>query len=58
MAARVVMLYLLIFMRAFDKVDHNLICSKLKAAGVNGCYLKWFVDFLFDRWQYVEYGST
>ena len=22
------------FMRAFDKVDHNLMCSKLKAAGV------------------------
>ena len=46
------------FMRAFDKVDHNLMCSKLKAAGVDGCYLKWFIDFLSDKWQYVEYGSA
>ena len=45
-------------MRAFDKVNHNLMCSKLKAAGVDGCYLKWFKDFLSDRWQYVEYGSA
>ena len=46
------------FMRAFDKVNHNLVCSKLKAASVDGCYLKWFIDFLSHRWQYVEYGSA
>ena len=46
------------FMRAFDKVDHNSMCSKLKVASVDECYLKWFIDFLSDRWQYVEYGST
>ena len=46
------------FMPAFEKVDHNLMCSKLKVAGVDGCYLKWFIDFLSNGWQYIEYGSA
>ena len=31
-------------------------CYKLKAVGVDGCNLKWFIDFLSDKWQYVEFG--
>ena len=46
------------FMWTFDKVSHNLMCSKLKAAGVGGCYLKWFISFLSEGWQYIEYGSA
>ena len=46
------------FMRAFDKVDHNLMCHKLKEFGVDGCYLRWFLDFLSNRWQYVEYNNA
>ena len=37
------------FMRAFDKVSHSLLCKKLKEAGIDGCYLRWFADFLTDR---------
>ena len=40
------------FMRAFDKVSHSLLFKKLKEAGIDGCYLRWFADFLTDRWQY------
>jgi hypothetical protein len=46
------------FMRAFDKVSHSLLCKKLKEVGVSGCYLRWFADFLSDRWQYVQYNSA
>ena len=34
------------FMRAFDKVSHSLLCKKLKEAGIDRCYLRWFADFL------------
>jgi retron-type reverse transcriptase len=46
------------FMRAFDKVSHSLLCKKLKEVRVSGCYLRWFADFLPDRWQYVQYNSA
>ena len=45
-------------MRAFDKVSHSLLFKKLKEVGVSGCYLRWFADFLSDRWQYVQYNSA
>ena len=46
------------FCRAFDKVDHTVLCDKLKEAGIDGCYLKWMVDYLQDRKQFVEYNGT
>ena len=29
------------FRRAFDQVDHGILCAKLKSIGVDGCYLDW-----------------
>ena len=46
------------FKRAFDKVDHAILCEKLQDIGVDGCYLKWIVDFLNDRKQYVKYNNS
>ena len=37
------------FKRACDKVDHAILCEMLQDIGVDGCYLKWIVDFLSDR---------
>ena len=48
-------LFLFDFERAFDKIDHNILCCKLERIGIDGCYLRWFADFLANRWQYVEY---
>ena len=30
----------------------------MQSIGIDGCYLRWFVNFLSDRWQYVAYGSA
>jgi hypothetical protein len=46
------------FSRAFDKVNHLKLCVKLKRLGIDGCYLKWIVDYLSNRKQYVIYGGA
>ena len=46
------------FKRAFDKVDHVILCEKLQVIGVEGCYLQWITDFLSDRKQYVKYNGS
>ena len=40
--------------KAFDTVDHNIIVSKLKAAGISGTELHWFKDYLSNRTQQVS----
>ena len=39
--------------KAFDTVDHKILISKLNAIGVRGTALKWFVDYLNNRKQFV-----
>ncbi|XP_022181862.1 uncharacterized protein LOC111041765 [Myzus persicae] len=34
------------FKKAFDKVNHNILLSKLKAFGFNGLFLKWITSYL------------
>ena len=46
------------FQRAFDKINHCVLCRKLKTIGIDGCYLRWIIDFSSNRWQYVTYGSA
>ena len=41
------------FSKAFDKVDHNILLTKLKSLGVTGKLLKWIKSFLQDRNQIV-----
>ena len=35
--------------KAFDRVWHAGLIHKLKAAGVSGSLLKWFISYLADR---------
>ena len=42
------------FSCAFDKVDHKIQCDKLKSAGIDGCYLRWIIDYLGNREQFIS----
>ena len=41
------------FSKAFDKISHQKLCSKLKAHGINGNVLNWIKDWLTNRKQWV-----
>ena len=41
------------FAKAFDKVDHAIVLSKLSLLGIKGKLLDWIKSFLTDRTQYV-----
>ena len=47
---------LLDFTKAFDKVSHRRLCSKLFHYGIRGNLLSWINDFLTDRTQRVSGG--
>ncbi len=44
--------------KAFDTVDHKLLCKKLKHYGVSDRELSWFESYLTDRKQYCRVGSV
>ena len=46
------------FAKAFDKVSHSALLSKLKSYGFDGLLLDWLSDFLSDRKQRVVIGSS
>lgn len=46
------------FSSAFDKVDHNLLLSKLHSMGIRGFLLQWIQDFLSDRKQRVVFKGA
>jgi Reverse transcriptase (RNA-dependent DNA polymerase)/Endonuclease/Exonuclease/phosphatase family len=39
--------------KAFDTVDHKILLKKLSKIGIRGSALKWFEDYLYNRYQYV-----
>ena len=41
------------FSKAFDKVDHTILCGKLRRLGVGGDLLRWLKEFLTNRVQFV-----
>ena len=43
------------FKKAFDTVDHEILCNKLYKYGIRGNALQWMKDYLNDRTQYVCY---
>ena len=42
------------FQKAFDKVSHPKLMTKLSALGVEGCFHRWIGSFLSNRTQQVE----
>ena len=45
------------FSKAFDKVSHSLLLSKLHRYGICGQMLKWFTSYLYGRIQRVQYSG-
>ena len=41
------------FAKAFDKVDHNILCHKIKRLGITGKVGLWIREFLCERYQRV-----
>jgi hypothetical protein len=41
------------FSKAFDKVNHAILCSKLQSMGIHGSLLRWVESYLFNRSQLV-----
>ena len=44
--------------KAFDTLDHTILIQKLKYYGVSDNNLAWFVSYLENRKQYVEYENV
>ena len=42
------------FSKAFDKVDHNILCHKIKRLGITGRVGIWIREFLTGRFQRVS----
>ena len=42
------------FAKAFDKVDHNILCHKIKRLGITGKVGLWIKEFLTGRYQKVS----
>ena len=46
------------FQKAFDKVPHKRLITKLKGYGIQGNVIKWVEDFLKDRKQRVQISGS
>ena len=44
----------LVFSKAFDTVEHEILCKKLECYGIRGQMLSWIESYLSDRYQYVD----
>ena len=43
--------------KAFDCVSHDILLLKLQKLGINDLALKWFTDYLSNRYQYTDIGG-
>ena len=46
------------FSRAFDTVDHDILCAKLERCGVRGTMNEWFKSYLGGRSQVVDINGV
>lgn len=46
------------FSRAFDLVDHTILCQKLYFYGIRGSELELFRNYLYNRRQYVQINNA
>jgi hypothetical protein len=46
------------FSKAFDKVSHSILLSKLEGLGMGGTLLSWFESYLIGRTQRVQLGDS
>ncbi len=52
----VVRVLMLDFRKAFDKVDHKILLSKLANTGVPDFLISWIINFLYERQQRIKIG--
>ena len=45
------------FRKAFDTINHNILCKKLEYYGVKGLPLQWIRNYLSNRTQFVTYDG-
>lgn len=45
------------FKKAFDRIYHNILISKLKCYGIQNPLLSWFPTFLINRYKIVKYND-
>jgi len=46
------------FTKAFDKINHQILFTKLKQIGICGSFLSWVISFIEDLQQIVAYKET
>jgi len=45
------------FCKAFDTINHDILFRKLEHYGIRGVPLKWFKNYLSNRYQYVYFND-
>ena len=48
------MVVLLIYKKAFDTVEHDILLARVEHYGISGMANNWFKSYLFDRKQFVS----